>query len=198
MYVRTRMQSVVSEPTVQNEPLRRSHGDENATCMPKCGHPMYWHAGVTFHIRTHTYGHTYVCTYVHSIYVHSATICLYQSCLSVCLSTYIRTSLSVSSLLSVAVCLPLPVKAKPRRLSVQKTSRRPLASSTLPLTATLSSPPSHPEGVVHTQERRQRSLEDHHDSVPPTYREVLEKDQRDKLRQSIAGRCGVCTYVHTY
>ena len=32
-------------------------------------------------------------TYVHSIYVHSATICLYQSCLSgdVCVSVHIRT-----------------------------------------------------------------------------------------------------------
>lgn len=149
---------------------------------------------------TYTYLWTYVRTYIVYTYTVQQSACTSPVCLgmSVCLSTYICTSLSVSSLLSVAVCLPLPVKAKPRRLSVQKTSRRPLASSTLPLTATLSSPPSHPEGVVHTQERRQRSLEDHHDSVPPTYREVLEKDQRDKLRQSIAGRCCVCTYAHTY
>ena len=150
-----------------------------------------------------TYGHTNVRTYVVYTYVRTQCNNLLVSllfvwvCMCVCPHTYVLLCLCLH-IDSVPVCLPLLVKVRPRRPSVQKTSRRPLASTTLPLTATLSSPPSHPEGVVRTQERPQRSLEDHHDSVPPTYREVLEKDQRDKLRQSIAGRYGVRTYIHTY
>ena len=155
----------------------------------------------------HTYVRTYLRTYerTYVVYTYVRTQCnnllvsllFVWVCMCVCPHTYVLLCLCLH-IDSVPVCLPLLVKVRPRRPSVQKTSRRPLASTALPLTATLSSPPSHPEGVVRTQERRQRSLEDHHDSVPPTYREVLEKDQRDKLRQSIAGRCGVRTYIHTY
>lgn len=155
----------------------------------------------------HTYVRTYLRTYerTYVVYTYVRTQCnnllvsllFVWECMCVCPHTYVLLCLCLH-IDSVPVCLPLLVKVRPRRPSVQKTSRRPLASTALPLTATLSSPPSHPEGVVRTQERRQRSLEDHHDSVPPTYREVLEKDQRDKLRQSIAGRCGVRTYIHTY
>ena len=147
----------------------RNHGD-CATMSLVCGLPMCWHGGslLTSHCAAN-----YMC----------------DTCLSVCPSVCFTAYMSVILLL---LCIPLAAKAKPRRPSFQKNHRKTAASAALPHTATLSTIPSPAGGVAHTQERQQYREVDHHDSVPPTYLEVLEKDQRDKLKQSNTGRALLC------
>ena len=137
---------------------------------------MYWHAG--------------------SHFLTNTTMCIATLVNTVCLPVYVCALLDhIHPLLSFVLYMrPHTAKPKPRRPSVSRNNRKQGPSTALPHGATSTGPSSH-GAAAHPQERQQYREVEHHDAVPPTYLEVLEKDQRDKLKLSNAGLWSICCCV---